>query len=251
MKPYTILALFYDKIMEGIPYEDWVEYLEELFSIHKVKGDKILDLACGTGSLASILAERGYQVIGLDLSLEMLELAQKKRHLKENPTYLKGDMRRFTLDSKVDMVISTHDSINYIHSEKDLSSVFSSVYRALHPQGFFLFDMNSIAGLKRMNSHTSLYEGEGFYCFWRDSYLDDPPLWRIQLSFFMEQEDGTYYKEEEIHEERAYPLETLIRILEEVGFIIKAVYQGYTFREVKEGDDPYRYFFVCERGGLQ
>lgn len=249
MKPYTVFAQFYDTIMEEVPYHDWVDYLEKLFTIYGVQGKRVLDLACGTGSLSCILASRGYQVIGLDLSSTMLSMARKKGRGEENPRYVQGDMRDFSLEENVHMVISTHDSLNYMHSEEDLFSVFSSVYRALYPKGLFIFDVNTIDGLKRMGSGTRLKEGDGFYCFWVDTYNHETCQWQIHLTFFIRQDNGTYDKEEETHLETAYSLTSFNRLLEKAGFTICDVYREYTLKKAREGDGSYRYVFVCMKGG--
>lgn len=248
MKPYTVFAKFYDTIMEGIPYYEWADYLEGLFPIYGAKGKRILDLACGTGSVSRIFASRGYQVIGLDRSSAMLSMAEKKRRDEGNPLYVLGDLRSFSLEKQVNIAISTHDSLNYILNEEDLFSVFSSVYMALYPKGLFIFDVNTIEGLKRMGSETHLKEGPGFYCFWKDTFHEANHLWQVDLTFFVKKGDGTYYKEKETHLERAYPLSLMQRLLERAGFFVAAVYRSYSLDKAAEGDGAYRYVFVCVKG---
>lgn len=247
MDPYTVLARFYDDIMAGVSYQDWTCYIEGLLERHQSPGKGILDLACGTGSVSFLLAQRGYQVLGLDLSWHMIQEAEKK-NTEFLVTFLQGDMRSFHLPEKVDAIISLYDSVNYMLQEEDLYQVFHSCYEALNPGGLFIFDVNTRDRLRQVKPGTCLYEGDGYYCFWKDILYPQPLIWQVDLTFFVQEEGGFYSKYEETHRERAYSQAVLSRILQEVGFSIPAIYRDYTFSQVQDGEFCARYFFVGKRG---
>lgn len=247
MKAYTTFARFYDSIMEGINYQDWASYLERLFQLHNSPGKEVLDLACGTGSLTCILAKRGYQALGLDLSPVMIEKAREKARGLKNISFTEGDMRSFSLEKKFDLIICLYDSLNYMLEEEDLSLVFSSCYQSLYQGGLFIFDVNTRDRFRRVKPGTCLYEGDGFYCFWKDNLYLEPLLWQVDLTFFVRQEDGTYVKEEETHLERAYSRDLLSSLLQKAGFQVLAIYRDYTLQKVEEYETASRYFFVARK----
>lgn len=247
-KPYTVFAHYYDAIMEGISYGDWVCYLEKLLQRHQAPGRRILDLACGTGSVSLILAQRGYHVVGLDLSWAMIEEARKKERGDLDLTFRTGDMRHFHLEERVDTIISLYDAVNYMLEEEDLYRVFTSCYGALNPDGLYIFDVNTRHRLRQVDPGTCLYEGDGFFCFWKDIIYPEPLIWQVDLTFFVEQGDGTYCKYQEIHRERAYSRDVLSRILQDVGFTLLSIYGDYTLCPVQEEGPISRYFFVGRKG---
>ena len=144
MRAYTGFAAVYDTFMDNIPYEEWCEYLTGLLKEQGVTEGLLLDLGCGTGSLTELLADAGYDMIGVDNSEEMLELAlEKKEQSGKDILYLCQDMREFELYGTVAAVVSICDCINYILEPEDLTEVFRLVNNYLDPGGVFIFDMNT------------------------------------------------------------------------------------------------------------
>ena len=144
MEAYTGFAAVYDTFMDNVPYGEWCEYLTGLLKENGVESGLVLDLGCGTGSLTELLAARGYDMIGIDYSEEMLELAAGKRaESGQDILYLCQDMREFELYGTVRAVVSICDCINYITDPADLAEVFSLVNNYLDPGGVFIFDLNT------------------------------------------------------------------------------------------------------------
>ena len=144
MQAYTGFAAVYDTFMDNIPYEEWCEYLTGLLKEQGVTEGVLLDLGCGTGSLTELLADAGYDMIGVDNSEEMLELAlEKKEQSGKDILYLCQDMREFELYGTVAAVVSICDCMNYILEPEDLTEVFRLVNNYLDPGGVFIFDMNT------------------------------------------------------------------------------------------------------------
>ena len=144
MEAYTGFAQVYDTFMDNVPYEEWADYYKEILREHGIMDGIVLDLGCGTGSMTELLAEQGYDMIGVDNSEEMLDLAMEKRAASgQDILYLLQDMRKFELYGTVRAVISACDSVNYLTEPGDLVKVFSLVNNYLDPGGLFLFDFNT------------------------------------------------------------------------------------------------------------
>lgn len=142
MEAYTSFASVYDIFMDNIPYEEWAEYLSRLLAEYEVTDGIVLDLGCGTGTLTELMAARGFDMIGVDYSEEMLEIAMEKRaESGRDILYLLQDMREFELYGTVRAVISICDSLNYITEEAELEEVFRLVNNYLDPEGVFIFDL--------------------------------------------------------------------------------------------------------------
>ena len=142
MESYTSFARVYDLFMDNVPYEEWCQYLDTIFKEHGIEEGLLLDLGCGTGKLTQLMAQKGYDMIGVDNSFEMLDIA--KEHSDEGVLYLLQDMREFELYGTVRGVYSACDSVNYILEEEELRQVFALVNNYLDPGGIFVFDFNSI-----------------------------------------------------------------------------------------------------------
>ncbi|HJA34740.1 MAG TPA: class I SAM-dependent methyltransferase, partial [Candidatus Mediterraneibacter merdigallinarum] len=144
MEAYTSFASVYDTFMDNVPYSEWAQYIRGLLLESGTEDGIVLDLGCGTGSLTELLAGYGYDMIGVDNSEDMLELAMEKR-LKSGHDilYLLQDMREFELYGTVRAVVSVCDSLNYITDPEDLVQVFRLVNNYLDPGGVFIFDFNT------------------------------------------------------------------------------------------------------------
>jgi len=215
--PFSKVADYYDTLMKGIDYSDWVDYTVELFKRFGHKPKRVLDLACGTGTATLELARRGFEVTAIDLSSEMLEILKKKKKTHKIEI-IKTDMQNFKLSHPVDAVTCFFDSINYLTDERELKRCFRCVYEALAEKGIFLFDMNTIYGLSKVwGTNTLIREIDNIYSVWRSVYDASKHISTLYLTLFVG--DGKFYKRvEEMHQERAYPMEKIEELLLEAGF---------------------------------
>ena len=220
MSRYNALADSYDAMMTDAAYEKRARWLEKLFCESSIPVRTVLDLACGTGTIACLLAERGYQVTATDASEEMLTQAMSKAAaLEENaPLFLLQSMPRLRLLEPVDAVVSTLDSLNYLTREKDLRETFRRVYRWLKPGGAFLFDVNTPYKLRRMDGQMYMDETEDSFCVWRTFFSERTRICTYQVDLFQAREDGAWERSFEEHREKAWSLEQLREFLTEAGF---------------------------------
>ena len=181
--------------------------------------ETVLDLACGTGTMACLLAKRGYEVIAADGSGEMLaQAAAKAEGLARRPLFLQQAMPRLRLAQPVDAVVSTLDSLNYLTAERDLRETFRRVRRWLKPGGLFLFDVNTPYKLRRMDGQLYMDETEDSVCIWRTFFSEKKQVCTYQVDLFRLQPGGAWARSFEEHRERAWSEEVLRRSLEEAGF---------------------------------
>ncbi len=230
METYTTFAEVYDEMMEDIPYEEWCRYLVGLLQEFGVKDGLVLELGCGTGIMTELLAENGYDMIGVDSSEEMLAEALEKREKSGHDIlYLQQDMREFELFGTVRAVVSVCDSINYILEEKELVQVFSLVNNYLDPEGVFIFDMKT-EHFYRDLAGDAVYgqNGEDVSLIWENCYYPEDRINEYSLAMFLREEDGRYRKEEEVHYQRAYTVEEVRRSMEAAGLQWVAAWDAFT-----------------------
>ncbi len=230
METYTTFAQVYDEMMEDIPYEAWCRYLVGLLREFGVKDGLVLELGCGTGIMTELLAENGYDMIGVDSSEEMLAEALEKREKSGHDIlYLQQDMREFELFGTVRAVVSVCDSINYILEEKELVQVFSLVNNYLDPDGVFIFDMKT-EHFYRDLAGDAVYgqNGEDVSLIWENCYYPEDRINEYSLAMFLREEDGRYRKEEEVHYQRAYTVEEVRRAMEAAGLQWVAAWDAFT-----------------------
>ena len=217
MRDYGALASSYDALMTGGDYCRRAAYLDR--KLKKSGAKTVLDLACGTGTIACLLAERGYQVVAVDGSEDMLaQAAAKAAALDSPPLFLHQSMPRLRLMEPVDGVISTIDSLNYLTRERDLRETFHRVWRWLQPGGLFLFDVNTPGKLRRMDRQVYLDETEDSLCVWRTFFSEKTEICTYQVDLFHLRPDGAWDRSFEEHRERAWTEEELRQYLSESGF---------------------------------
>lgn len=245
--PFSRFARHYDRFMtKYVDYPGWVNYVERIFKRFRVAPKRILDVACGTGIPTIILAKKGYHLIGVDRSREMLEVLLEKR--KGLPIkVICADIREFTLPEPVDAAISLYDSINYLLTEEDLRRCFGCVYRALIPGGIFAFDMNTIYGLAEFwGTRTMNRETPELTSVWQNRFDPETRVSTLYLLFKEKLPDGTFGESfEEIHEERAYTTDEVRRTLTAVGFTECHFYHHGSFLPV--GPRTTRMMIVARR----
>lgn len=228
---YTGFAAVYDTFMDNIPYEEWSEYLVGLLREYGVEDGLVLDMGCGTGSMTELLAGVGYDMIGIDNSEDMLELAMEKREESGHDIlYLLQDMREFELYGTVRAVVSICDSINYITEESDLLETFRLVNNYLDPKGVFIFDFNTVYKYRELLGDTTIAEDREDCSFiWDNYYYEEEQVNEYELSLFIrEEQSGLFRKYQETHQQKAYDLETMERLLTQAGLEYITAYDAFT-----------------------
>ena len=190
MEAYTGFAQVYDIFMDNVPYEEWAEYLTSLLREYGVESGLVLDLGCGTGSMTEILAADGYDMIGVDNSEDMLEIAlEKKLRSGHDILYLLQDMREFELYGTVRAVVSVCDSVNYITEPEELAEVFRLVNNYLDPGGVFIFDFNTEYKYREILGEQTIAEDRGECSFiWDNCYYEEERINEYDLTLFIRDE---------------------------------------------------------------
>ena len=215
---YEYLAQCYDQFTEDVNYDLWADYVERHFARSRLPIRTVLDLACGTGSLTRLLALRGYEMIGADLSEEMLA-AEKCRGVGEpEPIFLHQAMEELDLYGTIDACVCCLDSINYVTRSGKLARAFQRVHTFLMPGGLFLFDINTPDKLQGLDGQIFLDENETSYCVWRADYSPRRRVCTYGMDIFQREENGLWRRWEEVHEEFAYQPEELEELLRQAGF---------------------------------
>ena len=246
MEAYTSFARVYDTFMDNVPYKEWADYLGKILKEYGIDDGLVLDLGCGTGNMTEMLASSGYDMIGVDASAEMLEIA--RNHPDEGILYLQQDMREFELYGTVAAVVCVCDSLNYLLEEEDLAEVFSLVHNYLDQNGVFIFDMNTIHKYRDLIGDATICENreEGSF-IWENEFDEETGINVYDLTLFLPREDGLYERDEEIHYQKAYDPEKVRELLEKAGLIPLAVYDAYT-KDVPKPDSGRLTFVAREHG---
>nr|WP_317378975.1 class I SAM-dependent methyltransferase [uncultured Faecalimonas sp.] len=249
MEAYTSFASVYDTFMDNIPYEEWAEYLSELLAEYEVTDGIVLDLGCGTGTLTELMAGRGFDMIGVDNSEEMLEIAMEKRaESGRDILYLLQDMREFELYGTVRVVISICDSLNYITEEEELEEVFRLVNNYLDPEGIFIFDFNTVYKYREILGDQTIAESREDCSFiWDNYYYEEEQINEYELSLFLQEEGNLYRKYVETHYQKGYELETIKSLLERSGMKFVAAYDAFTKNPPTEESE--RIYVVAKESG--
>lgn len=240
LPPYQKFAYLYDALNTDEFYENYYNFLTKLWKKLKFKPKRILELACGTGRLAELLLKNHYEIEGLDLSSSMLRIAR----LRKIKCYL-GDMTRFNLKKKYDVVLCFFDSLNYLPTEKALQQCFVSVQKCLTQGGLFIFDMNSDFKINQIvpNFGTEYHKVKNAEAVLLNSFK--PNTWITKIIIFQKTKHGKYERFYEDHIEKAYKLAEIKKILRQSGLKIINIYSDFKLQRVKKNSK--RWFFVCRR----
>lgn len=276
MGAYESFARVYDLFMDNVPYEEWSSYLTGLLREYGICGGTVAELGCGTGKMTRLLAAAGYDMIGVDNSEEMLEIAreaeyeadawdesdesdepadEKKPCGPEEPDesdepadrgilYLLEDMRELELYGSVRAVVSVCDSMNYILEEADLREVFSRVHEYLEEDGVFIFDLNTVYKYRDLLGETTIAENreEGSF-IWENYFDEESAVNEYDLTLYIREDGESYRRFEEVHYQRAYDLKTIGRLLADAGMELLAAYDAFTKEPVR--DDSERIYVVA------
>lgn len=183
---YGSFACVYDKFMDNVPYKEWGKYLKSLLEEQGISDGLVLELGCGTGSLTEILADAGYDMIGVDLSADMLDIAMEKREQSgNNILYLLQDMREFELYGTVRAVVSICDSMNYLPCEEDFLQTLKLVNNYLDPEGVFIFDLNTPYKYRELIGDATIAENREDASFiWENTWYEKEQVNEYDLTIF-------------------------------------------------------------------
>ena len=248
MSAYEALAGVYDRLTGDVNYERRANYIEKLFSKSRLPVQTVLDLACGTGTMTAILTERGYEMIAVDGSADMLaEAMEKAADLSgEPPVFLNQSMPQLDLYGTVDAAICCLDSINYLTSPKDVQRTFQRLHLFIAPGGLLVFDINSAEKLRGLDGQVYLDETEDIYCVWRTEFEKRSRICTYWMDIFTRQEDDSWERDFEEHRQRAYEVEELRAWLTEAGFTNIRTYGDCRMSAPREGEQ--RIYFTAIRG---
>ena len=278
---YGEFAYVYDEFMDNIPYEQWHDYLHKLLIKYGIKDGIVADLACGTGTMTKLLADDGYDMIGVDMSYEMLEVArqkyccqsfekitdenedesddlkdfseysQKAAKMSEDESgilFLNQDMRELDLYGTAAAMVCICDGMNYITDENDLLRVFEKVKIFLDFGGIFIFDMKTRHFYENvLGSRTVAENRENASFIWENEFDKDTGINEYLLTIYslVDDENDLFERSEEVHHQRAYDVQNVRDCLEKAGLSCLAVYDAFTENTAKE--DSERIYFVAQR----
>lgn len=236
---YGQFSKIYQKLMNDELYPLWVSYVEK----YVTKKQSILELACGSGEVANLLSQKGYTIVGSDLSENMLSLAYQN-----NPKicWLQLNMADFQLDETYDSIICFADSLCYLQTEIEMQKTFQNVYNTLNNKGIFLFDVHSLYQINEVfHEYTYHYVDEDTVFIWESFPGDYSNSVEHELTCVQETQSGIYERYDELHKQRTYSLEQYISWLKSVGF--SNIEMTSEFGENTITDNTTRWFFKCEK----
>ncbi len=246
MDAYHQLAQSYDRLTNDVDYEAVVDFYRQILERENLRPRTAVDLACGTGSVTAILARMGLEVTGVDLSEEMLTVAQQK--LMEqglNARFVLQNLRDLRLPKGVDLAVCALDSLDYITEPADCARAIRRVYKALNPGGIFIFDVNTPEKLRAMDGQVFLDEDEDVYCVWRGEFNRECNICSYGMDLF-QRRGGLWERSFEEHREYAYSREQLTAYLKEAGFTHIQVFADRRFQAPGEGEQ--RIYFKARKG---
>lgn len=223
---YSSFASVYDSFMDDVPYEKWAAFIKKQLAKNGVTEGLVCDLGCGTGKLTRLLKAEGFDMIGVDMSTEMLDIAREK---DAEPLYLCQDMREFELYGTVNAIVSACDCVNYITEPEELKEVFRLVNNYLESRGSFIFDF-----------HTEYYYSEILGCnnfadnrenasiIWENWYDEDDRINEYNITIYSKLPSGDFRRFEETHVQRAYSAEEIEELLKAAGLELVGMFDSYT-----------------------
>ena len=246
MDAYHALADSYDRLTNDVDYRATVDFYFEILDREGLKPSTAVDLACGTGSVALLLAERGLAVTAVDLSEEMLTVAaQKAQALPNPPVFACQPLQELRLPRGVDLAVCALDSLDYITEPADCAEAIRRVYRTLNPGGIFIFDVNTPEKLRAMDGQVFLDEDEDVYCVWRGEFDGETNICSYGMDLFQRRGE-VWERSFEEHREYAYTVEQLTGYLKDTGFTHIRVYGDRRFEDPASGEQ--RIYIKARKG---
>lgn len=246
MGAYENLAASYDRLTNDVDYASTVKFYFDILSRENVRPRTCVDLACGTGSVTVLLAEKGLDVTAVDLSEEMLtEAMAKAGGLETMPRFVCQDLAQLRLPKAVDLAVCALDSLDYITEPENCRQAIARVYKYLNPGGIFIFDVNTPEKLRAMDGQVFLDEDDDVYCVWRGEFDEQTNICSYGMDLF--QRRGSLWERSfEEHREYAYSRQQLTDFLKAAGFTGIRVYADRRFEEPREGEQ--RIYFSARKG---
>lgn len=246
MDAYHNLAASYDRLTNDVDYAATVDFYDAILAREGLHPRTAVDLACGTGSVTALLAKKGLQVIGVDLSEEMLTQAQQKAMELENPPmFLRQSLQELYLPKGVDLAVCALDSLDYVTDPENCREAIRRVFKVLNPGGIFIFDVNTPEKLRAMDGQVFLDEDEDVYCVWRGEFDEKTNICSYGMDLFQRRGD-IWERSFEEHREYAYSQEQLIGYLKQAGFTHIRVYADREFVAPREGEQ--RIYIKARKG---
>ncbi len=244
---YSILARHYDSLMADTDYVSYADFYERIIEKYALSLPKrLIDLGCGTGSISVLLAERGCEVTGVDISCEMLSAALKKasdKHIRM--LLLEQDMAKLDCGENYGAAICSFDGINYLTKREELSSCFERVSASLCEGGVFVFDVNSKYKYENIIAdNTFIYETDGLFLSWQNYYMKEKGICDFYLTFF-EKHGERWQRTDEYQRQRMYSERTLKNALEKAGLELCETVSDVSGAPVTEASE--RIFYVCRK----
>ena len=248
MDAYHNLAASYDRLTNDVDYEATVAFYEEILKREGLRPRTVVDMACGTGSVSEILARKGYEVTGVDLSEEMLTEAMMKTMDMENcPMFSCQNLRDLRLPKAVDMAVCALDSLDYITDPADCEAAIRRAWKVLNPGGIFIFDVNTPEKLRAMDGQMFIDEDDDVFCVWRGEFDEETNICSYGMDLF-QREGEKWVRSFEEHQEYAYSREQLMGYLKKAGFTGIEVYADRLFEAPREGEQ--RIYFKARKGRI-
>lgn len=232
---YDIFSSVYDILTENVNYQKISDRICSLLSQNEINGGLLLDLGCGTGTLSFLLEEKGFEIIGVDPSEDMLSVANEKKYEVNSPAiFLCQSGESLDLFGTIDCAVSCLDTINHIDSLEKIRETFQRVSLFMNMGGVFIFDMNTPYKHKKiLGNNVFFYDMDEVYCIWHNSYDDQNFKTDIELDFFIKNEDNDdYQRYYENFSEYSYNICTIIEMLNDCGFELVGCYDDYSDEEV-------------------
>ena len=249
MDAYHALADSYDRLTNDVDYRATVEFYFDILAREGLKPRTAVDLACGTGSVALLLAKRGMEVTAVDLSPEMLTMAaQKAQEMDNPPMFVCQPLQQLQLPRGVDLAVCALDSLDYITDPADCAEAIRRVYKILNPGGIFIFDVNTPEKLRAMDGQVFLDEDEDVYCVWRGEFDEKTNICTYGMDLF-QRRGGLWERSFEEHREYAYSARQLTEFLKEAGFTHIRVYADRRFEDPAPGEQ--RIYFKARKGKIK
>lgn len=246
---YKGLAFYYDDVMIDAPYDKWVEFTRQIIKYYDKDVHTIADLGCGTGEITLRLAQLGYETIGIDYSADMLTMADQKSGTSQRSVqWMKQDIRTLTGLPNQDLIISYCDVINYITTKEDLSATFQNVYNSLNQNGLFVFDVHSLHYTETaLINQTFADVQDHFNYIWFCHEGESPGEMIHEIVCFAENQDQTFDRFVEIHEQRTFSESVYCNLLKESGFKSVDIYKDFSLKHNSYLKDGNRLFFVVSK----
>lgn len=243
MEAYTIFSEVYDKLMNDVPYDKWLENIENIWSKYNSKPSLVVDLCCGSANMTKLLSNKGYDMIGIDLSIDMLMKAREKL---PDTLLLNQDMTEFELYGLADSIICLCDSMNYLIEEDYILKTLKCCYKYLVNDGLLIFDMNTKYKFEtQLGNNTFAENFDDFSYIWENYFDDEQNIHEYQTTFFIKTENGLYEKFEETHYEKFYEIEIIKKLIEKSGLKLEGVFDQSLYE--KPYSESERLYFICRK----